>query len=64
MSIERAIVEMIPSLVDWIQARLGAGESIDEIRRDIKDRTQKIADNRRKRDTEFNIKFGEPFDGE
>lgn len=56
----RIALGLLPEVVDWIADRIEGGESVEVIRRDIKDRRAQVAANREKRDGEFADKFGDP----
>src|SRR5690606_10466709 len=56
----RIALGLLPELVDWVADRIEGGESVETIRRDIKDRRAEVAANRVKRDEEFAGKFGGP----
>lgn len=56
----RIALGLLPEVVDWLADRIEGGESIETIRRDIKDLRAQVAANRAKRDKEFADKFG-PF---
>lgn len=59
-----AVIRLAPAGLEWIRDRLEAGESEDDVRRDILSRRMEVAENRRKRDAEALQKFGpiEPRD--
>lgn len=59
-----AVIRLAPAGLEWIRDRLEAGESEEDIRRDILDRRAQVAEDRRKRNEEFEAKFGrvEPRD--
>lgn len=60
LRIADGVVRLLPALAAWVRDRLESDESEEDIRRDIQDRRAKIAENRRKRDAEFEEKFGRP----
>lgn len=49
--------QLLPELVQWVQAMRAAGKSDDDIRRDIRDRTSQIRSNRAAVDTAIDDKF-------
>jgi len=51
--------ELLPDLIDWIQAMRSAGASDDDLRVDIRSRTAEVKANRTERDAEATDKFGE-----
>lgn len=55
----RIALGLLPEVVDWIADRIEGGETVETIRRDIKDRRAQVAANRAKRDAEFAGKFGD-----
>lgn len=56
-----AVIRIAPAALEWVRDRLEAGESEDDIRRDILDRRVQVAELRRRRDEDFEAKFG-PLD--
>ena len=56
----RLAMGLLPELVEWVVDRIEGGESVEVIRRDIKDRRQQIRDNRAAVDVAFGEKFGGP----
>ena len=58
LRVANAALRLAPVAFEWIRDRLESGETEDDIRRDIMDRRVEIAQNRAKRDREFEEKFG------
>ncbi len=53
------ISEVLPHALSWIRARLRRGETVAQVIRDMKDRTEEIEKNRSEVDQAFADKFGE-----